>query len=230
MTKMRWTRLAVLACLGLVSLMIFALPTAAGAKKNKTKRTAAVNRCVNAAVTIPDGPPEGSTATNPVASLGIPVSVPRFRGRQQEGTITGFQSVGVRLSHTDDGDLALFLVSPGGRAVALSTYRDDSTNTDTEGNPAPSGNGYGTGAPSCSGTAVQFGDAFGTSITTPGNTAPDAPITGSFTPEQPLSTFIGGPARGFWTLIVQDVQAGDVGQINALSLNFTYRFKAKKRR
>ena len=63
-----------------------------------------------------------------------------------------------------------------------------------------------------------------------GNTGLNAPITGAFSPEQPLSAFVGGPARGFWTLIVQDVQAQDVGQINALSLSFTYRYKAKKKK
>jgi hypothetical protein len=144
--------------------------------------------------------------------------------------ITAFQSAGVRISHTDDGDLSLFLVSPGGRAVALATFRDQSSNKDSQGRPSPSGDGYGTGSMSCSGSLVQFGDGFPTSITTPGNTGLDAPITGSFAPEQPLGTFVGGPAKGFWTLIVQDVQGGDIGQINALSLNFTYRYKAKKRR
>ena len=227
MTKKRCNRLAVLGCLGLLSLVLALLPSAAAAAK---KRTATFSRCANAAVTIPDGPADGSTATNPAAYFALPVGVPKFRGRQQNGTITAFHSAGVRISHTDDGDLALFLVSPGGRAVALSTFRDQSTNTDGMGSPAPSGDGYGTGPLNCSGGLVQFGDAFGTSITTPGNRALDAPIAGSFTPEQPLGTFVGGPARGFWTLIVQDVQAGDIGQINALSLSFTYRFKAKKRR
>jgi subtilisin-like proprotein convertase family protein len=138
--------------------------------------------------------------------------------------------VGVRISHTDDSDLALFLVSPGGRAVALDTYRDESTNLDSEGRPAPSGDGLGAGPPSCSGSVVRFGDRFPTSIVAPGNKALDAPITGSFSPEQPLSTFVGGPARGFWTLLVQDVQFQDVGQINALSLSFTYAYKAKKKK
>jgi hypothetical protein len=162
----------------------------------------------------------------------MPVSVPKFKGRSQNGTITAFNSAGVRISHTDDGDLALFLVSPGGRAVALATYRDQSTNVDPDPphDPRPSGDGFGSGAASCSGSRVDFGDRFPTSITTPGNTALDAPITGSFSPEQPLSTFVGGPARGFWTLLVQDVQFQDVGQINALSLSFTYTYKANKKK
>jgi hypothetical protein len=141
--------------------------------------------------------------------------------------VTSFGSVGVRITHTDDSDLALFLVSPGGRAIALSTFRDDSSNKDDEGNPAPSGDGFGSGAPSCSGNRVDFGDRYRTSIATPGNTGLDAPILGAFKPEQPLSTFVGGPARGFWTLIAQDVQGQDSGQIDALALSFDYSYKAK---
>jgi hypothetical protein len=164
---------------------------------------------------------------NPAASFAVAVKVPRFKGRRQDGTITAFHSAGVRISHTDDSDLALFLISPGGRAVALATYRDESTNLDDQGRPAPSGDGFGSGAPGCSGSLVRFGDSFPASITAPGNKALDAPITGSFTGEQPLGTFVGGPARGLWTLVVQDIVFQDVGQINAFSLNFTYRYKVK---
>ena len=180
---------------------------------------------------IPDGPAPGTMALNPVASFPVFAKVPKFKDRPQNGVVTAFHSAGVRISHTDDGDLALFLVSPGGTAVALATYRDQSTNKDPEtGDPSPSGNGYGSGAASCSGSLVQFGDAFPTSIARPGNTSLNAPIRGSFRPEQSLTSFVGGPARGFWTLIVQDVQAQDVGQINAVSLNFTYSYKVKKKR
>jgi Proprotein convertase P-domain len=218
MIKKRSARLAVLACAVCASLWLLAMPGAAGAKT----KTGQFTQCVNAAVNIPDGPAPGSTATNPAASFAIPVSVPKFRGKQQDGVVTRFNSVGVRISHTDDGDLALFLVSPGGRAIALATYRDNSSDD--------SGDGYGTGPVDCSGSLVRFGDAFGPSITTPGNFGNGTPIAGSFKPEQPTSTFVGGPARGFWTLIVQDIQNTDVGQINALSLSFDYSYKAKKKK
>lgn len=221
--KMRWARLVLLACAAGVVSGLVALPSTAAAKK----RTGTVNTCVSTAVTIPDGPADGSNAPNPVASLALPIQIPKYKGRHQAGVITAFGSAGVRISHSDDGDLALFLVSPGGRAVALATYRDQSTNRDDQGELSPSGDGYGSGPMNCSGSLVQFGDGLSKSITTPGNTGLDTPITGSFMPEQPLSTFVGGPAAGFWTLIVQDVQAGDVGQINALSLNFSYSYKAK---
>jgi hypothetical protein len=228
MIKKRSAQLAALACAGCVSVCLLALPATASAKT----KTAQFIQCVSTAVPIPDGPPEGSTVSNPAASFAIFVNTPKFKGRPQDGTITAFNSAGVRISHTDDGDLALFLVSPGGRAVALSTLRDQSTNVNPDPPPdrLPSGDGYGTGPPNCSGSRVDFGDRFATSIATPGNTGVDTPITGSFSPEQPLGTFVGGPARGFWTLIVQDIQAQDVGQIDALSLSFTYTYKAKKKK
>jgi hypothetical protein len=225
MVNTRSARLAALACVACASFWLLAMPSAAGAKT----KTAQFIQCVSAAVNIPDGPPPPFTALNPAASFAVPVTVPKFKGRRQDGIVTRFDSVGVRISHTDDSDLALFLVSPGGVAVALATYRDQSTNVDSEGQPRPSGDGYGSGPQSCSGSVVRFGDRFGPSIATPGNKGLSAPILGSFTPEQPLSAFVGGPARGFWTLIVQDVQAQDVGQINAVSLSLTYSYKAKKK-
>jgi subtilisin-like proprotein convertase family protein len=214
MFKMRTARMAVLLCAAIAMLGV-ASPAAA------KFRAHTVNESFSTALGIPDGA-AGSTDLNPAASFASPVTVPRFKRKPQSGVITGFGSVGVRINHTDAGDLALFLVSPGGRGIALATYRDDSSND--------SGDGYGTGAASCSGSLVEFGDGFSTPISMPGNTGSSDPITGSFRPEQALSTFVGGPARGYWTLIVQDVASPDIGQINALSLNFTYRFKAKPKR
>jgi hypothetical protein len=225
-TKKRSAQLAAAACVGLASLWLLSMPTAAA---GKTKQVQLV-QCLSAAVNIPDGPPPPFMTPNPAASFALPVRVPKFKGRRQEGVVTRFNSVGVRISHTDASDLALFLVSPGGRVVALATYRDQSTNVDSEGNPAPSGDGFGTGAPSCAGSRVDFGDRFRTSIATPGNTALDAPIAGAFSPEQPLSAFVGGPVRGLWTLIVQDIVFQDTGQINGLALSFEYRYKVKRKK
>ena len=220
MNKIRCARMAVLASVGCLAVASLVVASSAAAKT----RAKTFSRCASVAVPIPDGP-AGNTDPNPDASLALPVTVPKFRHRRQNGLVTAINSVGVRISHSDDGDLALFLVSPGGRAIALATYRDQSAPSD-----APSGNGYGTGAPNCSGSLVQFGDGFSKSITMPGNTGNNAPIVGSFRPEQALSTFVGGPARGYWTLIVQDVAGGDVGQIDALSLSLSYRYKARRRR
>jgi hypothetical protein len=224
--KKRSAQLAAVACAGWASLWLLSMPAPAA---GKTKEAQFI-QCASTAVSIPDGPPPPYTAVNPAASFAVPVRVPKFKGRRQDGVVTRFNSVGVRISHTDVSDLGLFLISPGGRAVALATYRDESTNVDNDGDPAPSGDGFGVGAPSCTGSRVDFGDRFGTSIATPGNTSLDAPITGAFSPEQPLSAFVGGPARGLWTLIVQDIVFQDIGQINALSLSFDYRYKVKAKR
>jgi subtilisin-like proprotein convertase family protein len=218
MIRLRSARMAVLGCMCCAMLVTIGAAAPAGAKT----RTKTFNHCVSVAVSIPDGPLNGTTDPNPATYVAIPVMVPKFKGRPQAGVVTAINSVGVRIPHTDDGDLVLFLVSPGGRAIALAASRDDSSNS--------SGDGYGSGAASCSGSLVQFGDTFANSITMPGNTGDSAPITGSFRPEQPLSAFIGGPAKGFWTLVVQDVQGPDAGQISALSLNFSYRYKAKRRK
>jgi subtilisin-like proprotein convertase family protein len=217
MNKIRSARMAMLASIGCltVAMLVGAAPVAA-----KT-RTKTFSRCASLVVPIPDGP-VGTTDPNPDASLALPVTVPKFKRRGQNGVVTAINSVGVRISHSDDGDLALFLVSPGGRAIALATYRDGSSNN--------SGDGYGSGPASCSGSLVQFGDQFSSSITAPGNAAAGAPITGSFRPEQALSTFVGGPARGYWTLIVQDVAGGDVGQIDAMSVSLNYRYRVRRRR
>src|SRR5215813_11022611 len=122
MNKTRPARAALCVCLGLAALGVLAAAPA-GAKT----RTKTFSRCVSVAVPIPDGP-AGSTDPSPDASLAIPVTVRKFKRRPQNGVVTAVNSVGVRISHGDDGDLAIFLVSPGGRAVALSTFRDASSN------------------------------------------------------------------------------------------------------
>ena len=53
----------------------------------------------------------------------------------------------VRLDHTFDSDLDMFLLSPGGTTVGLST--------DNGGG----GNNFGTGTNDCSGTGTRFNDA-----------------------------------------------------------------------
>ena len=95
----------------------------------------------------------GQHGPNPAASFALAVKVPKVKGRPQDGVVTAFHSVGVRIAHTDVSDLALFLVSPGGRAVALATYRDQSSNLDSDRQPSPSGDGYGSGAMNCAGLA-----------------------------------------------------------------------------
>jgi subtilisin-like proprotein convertase family protein len=209
MVKKRFVRLAVLVCAGLASLglVIGASPAAAKAKKKTVNKTATFNQCVSSASPIQD--PE-----SPLASAVIPVSVPSFKGALQDGAVTAITSAGTRITHTSDGDLVLTLVSPGGKVIPLAVGE------------GTSGNGFGSGAQSCSGSLAQFGDGFTTPITSPGNTG-DNPITGSFKPEQPLNQVLGGPARGNWVLLVADEADVDTGSLDAFSLNITYTYKAQ---
>jgi subtilisin-like proprotein convertase family protein len=216
MIKKRSARMALLACASVASLGLLVGPTTAAAKKAKTvTKTAAFSQCVNAAAPIVD--PDPTTGATSAASAAVPVTVPNFKKKPQDGVVTAITSAGVRITHTADGDLFLLLVSPGGKATVLAANRDGG------------GDGYGSGAASCGGSLVQFGDAFATSILTPGNTGDD-PIVGNFRPEQPLSPLAGGPARGNWTLLVVDELGVDTGAINAVSLNITYQYKALKKK
>jgi subtilisin-like proprotein convertase family protein len=216
MIKKRSARMALLACASVASLGLLAGPTSAAAKKAKTvTKTAAFNQCVNAAAPIVDA--NVDTGATSATSAAVPVTVPNFKKKPQDGVVTAITSAGVRITHTFADDLVLLLVSPGGKATMLVN------------NQGGVGDGYGSGAASCSGSLVQFGDAFSTSILDPGNTGDD-PIVGNFRPEQPLSPLAGGPARGNWTLVVVDELTGDTGAINAVSLNITYQYKALKKK
>ena len=97
------------------------------------------------------------------------------------------------ITHTFDNDLDIFLISPFGTQVELSTDNgggnDNFTNT-------------------------VFDDAAATSIT-----AGAAPFTGSFRPEGLLSAFNGQDAFGTWTLRVTDDAGLDVGSLNSWGLD-----------
>ena len=100
---------------------------------------------------------------------------------------TAIQSVCINLTHTWDSDLDIFLVSPDGTMIGLST-----------------GNG-------------PLGDDYTNTCFTPTATNPitggTAPFTGNWIPEQPLSNLNGHPANGTWSLFVVDDVGGDSGSI-----------------
>jgi hypothetical protein len=217
MINKRSARIALLACASVASLGLLAGTSPAAAAKKKAKvvtKTATLNQCVSTAQRLIEGDP-GIPGTIP--SVAFPVAVPKFKGKQQDGAVTAVSSVGVRITHTFDEDLTIVLVSPGGRVVPLAQNRGSS------------GDGYGTGATNCGGSLVLFGDTFGPSIVSPGNTG-SGPITGSFKPEQPLSAVVGGPARGNWVVLASDGDGGDEGTLDAVSLNLTYQYKALKKK
>ena len=102
----------------------------------------------------------------------------------------------VNITHTFDGDISLYLIGPNGAQVELSIGNGGS------------GQNY---------TNTVFDDEATTPIG-----AGSPPFTGSFQPQQPLSTFDGITAAGNWTFKVVDNYGWDVGTIDSWTLNLTY--------
>ncbi|MBK6766231.1 MAG: proprotein convertase P-domain-containing protein [bacterium] len=100
------------------------------------------------------------------------------------------------IEHTYDGDLDIYLISPSGTYVELSTNN-------------------GSADPDYINTV--FDDEAATDIT-----AGSAPFTGSFRPEGNLSDFDGEPINGDWTLLVYDDAGLDEGFINDWTLEILY--------
>jgi len=128
------------------------------------------------AVSIPDGNATGVSSTMAVTGI---------------GTVSAVR-VNVNITHTAVGQLALSLISPTGKSIALATNRGGS------------GDNF-------SGTT--FDDAAATAIA-----AGTAPFTGSFRPEASLSGFAGLAADGTWTLKVVDNAGGEIGSLNNWTL------------
>jgi subtilisin-like proprotein convertase family protein len=138
------------------------------------------------ALTIPDEPDGGGVLSK--------ITV-RASGRIRD------LDVAVRIAHNSDEDLNIYLVSPRGRFVELST--------DNGGN----GDDYGAGNNSCAGQRTIFSDEGGTRIQ---DGAP--PFLGAFIPQTPLSRLDGKQVRGVWRLQIFDDNAGDTGVLGCWQL------------
>jgi len=108
--------------------------------------------------------------------------------------------VGVRINHSFDADLNIYLVSPRGKFVELSTDNGGS------------GNNYGTGPNNCSGGTV-FDDEAPRSIR-----AGAAPFANQYRPQTPLRALDGDPLSGTWRLMVFDDDAGASGTVGCFAL------------
>ncbi|TXB65777.1 T9SS type A sorting domain-containing protein [Vicingus serpentipes] len=142
-------------------------------------------------VTIPDA---GAQVCSGIAVTGV-------------GTIDGtygLTSVCIKINHTYDGDLDIFLVAPDGTPIELST--------DNGGG----GNNYGDGAANNGGTPTCF-EMTASALITSGS----APFQNTYIPEGNLSDANNGQnANGTWNLCVTDDSGGDTGFINAWQLTF----------
>jgi subtilisin-like proprotein convertase family protein len=152
-------------------------------------------------LTLPTSFPLGSS-TN-FASTDVPKAIPDNNptGVASNLPIATTGTVGkvvVRLTnvtHTFDGDLVLTLIAPDNTPVTLVANRGGS------------GDNF---------TNTVLDDAAATAIS-----AGSAPFTGTFRPEQLLSTMSGRAMNGTWQLKAVDNAAMDTGTINSWSLDIT---------
>lgn len=129
---------------------------------------------------IPDNNAAGATSTIAVSDTNTVLDV----------------NVVVNITHSYDGDIALYLVGPNGTQVTLSNRHGSS------------GDNY---------TNTVFDDAATTAIADG-----TAPFTGTFKPDAPLSVLNGIPATGNWQLKVVDSAGSDTGTILGWTLQLTY--------
>lgn len=111
----------------------------------------------------------------------------------------GKVAVSLHITHPSAGDLVLRLRSPSGNTVRLASNLGGTTDN------------YGTGCGDASRATLD--DAASLRIA-----AGTAPFVGSFTPEEPLATFLGEDPNGDWTLLINDTVAGDTGELRCWSL------------
>ena len=193
----RTTRAGKIATVAAVALaaLIVAAPAAA-----KTKTRSYSSGPINAP--IPDGrfPLPGGG--------GVGTAVDELRAKKK-GKIRDV-NVSVRITHSYDRDLELWLMSPNRTIVKLALRRGGV------------GDDFGHGPPDCTGTHTVFDDQAPTAI---GDAA--APFGGPFRPDQPLSVLNGKQGKGTWSLFVVDSATPDSGMLHCWGL--TIASKAKKK-
>jgi subtilisin-like proprotein convertase family protein len=143
------------------------------------------------------------SATTTRTSTDVPRSIPDFPAAaitsvlNVSGTSGDVEHVAItfNITHTFDGDLVAYLISPSGTRVQLFASVGDAgmnfTNTTLDDDAA---------------TFIGAGSA---------------PFIGSFFPTGLLSGFSGQPANGTWSLEIKDVGPGDVGTLNSWSMSIS---------
>ena len=136
----------------------------------------------------------GDNAGSPIIDIGTIESVITVGGSGTIGVDAAIESLELDLTHTFDSDLDIFLISPAGTSLELSTDNGGS------------GNNY---------TGTVFQD--GALPITNGS----APFNGTFRPEGGnfASTFNGETITGDWILRISDDLGGDTGTFIGTTLN-----------
>jgi subtilisin-like proprotein convertase family protein len=206
MTVRRTARLVPGICTSLAALGLIAWASPAAAKPTTVKRS--FHDCQNTALPLV-APADSPPPTNPSPVQQVKFRVPKTpKGfKPRGGKVTG-ASVGVRITHSFDSDVGIYLVSPQGRFIPLAAGRGDGSDD------------YGAGASDCTGTLTTFSDRAPTPIG-----LGTAPFAGPFKPEFPLSSLNGRGASGVWTVVITDTTQNDDGMVNAVSLSLNYKYK-----
>ena len=121
-------------------------------------------------------------------------------------TNTRIEVRNLNITHTFDSDLQIFLIDPDGNQIELST---------------------GNGGDGDNYTNTTFSDLAATAIG--GLGAASAPFTGSFKPEQALSTLVPGTLDGIWTLKVSDNAIGDFGTLQSFDVAIVFDYNGTVR-
>ena len=174
------------------------MPTAEIGEGGILTQTFSYNNTVG--VAIPDNTPAGITTTLDVSGFGGGILDIDFRiDGSACSNAAGSTTVGI--AHTWVGDLIMNLSAPDGTAIDLMRRPGP-------GSVGSSGNNF------CQ--TMLDDQSGGDSIQTIANT--DGPYTGSYTPAEPLNTFVGSPANGTWSLNISDNVRQDAGTLYGYSL------------
>ncbi len=143
----------------------------------------------------------GCGNATPFIAVTLPLTIADAATQSTTFNVTGLTgtvcdvTLSINITHTFDGDLDITLANPA------------ATSIDVTSDNGGTGDNY---------TGTLFTDAATTAIT-----AGTAPFTGSFLPEQAMSTFAGSSPNGTWTLTITDDASTDVGTLTGATLTIS---------
>ncbi|WP_423454454.1 IPTL-CTERM sorting domain-containing protein [Ottowia sp. VDI28] len=154
-------------------------------------------------VPIPDSPganTPGVLASAPITVSGLTQPIAKVTLSIDGTTCTSAQgATTVGIDHSFVNDLQISLRAPSGTSVLVINRTDGGGNNLCQ--------------------VVLDDDSSGPSIQSVASAS--APFTGTYTPNAPLSAFMGEDANGVWELQAQDFFISDIGSIRAWTLNLT---------
>ena len=125
------------------------------------------------------------------------------------GTDTYLEEIRLIIDHTWNADLDIYLTSPSGQIVELSTDNGSG------------GDNYGLSSPSCSDYTTFVSDLKSGSCNAVPVALGLAPFTGSYLPEENLSSFDTGSPNGTWTLNICDDALASEGALQYFEMVFS---------